>query len=934
MRHSLRVVAALLLAVTTLVAPAHAAPPDHIGLDQLRSLLAANPSGIQGYFLTVPGGPSSAQQAPVQVDMTVKAVADGQGPDGALILFEADMTDPVMQDIGGIAAGMSGSPLFIDVGGFKMIGALSYGDIFTLNGLGLATPIEYMLDTQHEWPPVDSVLSLDAPVETGSGTISNILITNGDKRPDVGARTVSMSPLIAMRVSGIPANSAVHKRFEVLADAQGLHLLAGDSSDCTTAGYTAPYADGGSLGTYLGLGAVSLGGYGTVTYVDGTTAMGYGHPLLHMGQTDLFATNVWIDGIWGSSYEPYKLGCPGQIQGAVTQDRSAAVGVNIAGVSAVTPVTAETTVTTDKTRTGTAQTSIAAGTFATEYAGPLVAAGATEPLYRLANQSVMAGTSRTLTTFQVTHGTSSRTIARSNLWSSGDVLGESSNDPYLITEMLYSVPGITPTITSVDMQSAVDRSVSTAKILYAKGGPLQPGPNTLMVALKPTGKPVVEVPVPVDIPANAALDAGLSVTGGYDVGAPEDAASPEQPESFDAIVAMIEALPTNNEILVRASDADGNTIDVGSAATDYVVSGSVFPGVVAGSFTADTSQVPLGSPVNLVATLPGVPDGQQVTFEAQTAGTGPWTGIGTAPIVTSADGVTAAVFEVTPTASTVYRASWPGNETTLAWSATTPVTVIAPVSIEGRHKGKGWSLTLSSDSRAAGSQVVAQAKLNGSWSELGSATLGADGTVLLKWAPAPDTAKVRAVLPASARFGGARSDVVTLSKTQVLIDTSSTPRAAGNAVLGLRDSEGDPIRGVTYRIQRRQKSGWETVANGQMRRHERVWLSNGDYRVLVPRQKKVPTAVRQPFAMDSATVVITKASGSRDRARVEALPPIPLRFTVQSQQAGQWRDVGGWRRMSPPRSRWTGSLPPGRYRASFPDQSGFAGANSPAFRVR
>ena len=361
---------------------------------------------------------------------------------------------------------------------------------------------------------------------------------------------------------------------------------------------------------------------------------------------------------------------------------------------------------------------------------------------------------------------------------------------------------------------------------------------------------------------------------------------------------------------------------------------SVFPGIVAWSFTADTSQVPLGSPVNLVAMLPGVPNGQQVTFEAQTAGTGPWTGIGTAPIVMSADGVTAALFEVTPTASTVYRASWPGNETTLAWSATTPVTVIAPVSIEGRHKGKGWSLTLSSDSRAAGSQVVAQAKLNGSWSELGSATLGADGTALLKWSPAPDTAKVRAVLPASARFGGARSDVLTLSKTQVLIDTNSTPRAAGNVVLGLRDSAGDPITGVTYRVQRRQKSGWETVANGQMRRHERVWLSNGDYRVVVPRQKKVPTAVREPFAMDSATVVITKASGSRDRARVEALPPIPLRFTVQSQQAGQWRDVGGWRRMSPPRSRWTGSLPPGRYRASFPGQSGFAGANSPAFRVR
>ena len=71
-------------------------------------------------------------------------------------------------------------------------------------------------------------------------------------------------------------------------------------------------------GTYFGLGAINFGGYGTVTYVDGTTAMGYGHPLMQLGQTDLFATNVWMDGIWGSSYQPYKLGCPGQINGALT----------------------------------------------------------------------------------------------------------------------------------------------------------------------------------------------------------------------------------------------------------------------------------------------------------------------------------------------------------------------------------------------------------------------------------------------------------------------------------------------------------------------------------------------------------------------------------------------------------------------------------------
>lgn len=933
MRHLVGIVTALAFALG-LVAPAQATPPDHLGLDQLRALLAANPNGVPGYFLTVPGGPSLAQQSPVQVDMTVKAVAEGQGPDGALILLEADMTDPVMQDVGGIAAGMSGSPLYIDGGtGYAMIGALSYGDIFTLNGLGLATPIDYMLTTQTEWPATNSVLHLDHPVQTESGTVSTIRVAKPGEQAPTARGTVSMSPLIAMRVSGIPAHSAVQARFETLADKYGLPLLAATSGDCTTSGYGAAYENGGSLGTYLGLGAVDFGGYGTVTYVDGTTAMGFGHSLLHMGQTDLFATNVWIDGIWGSSFEPYKLGCPGKINGALTQDRSAAVGVAIPGVTATTPVTADATVTTNKTRTATARTSVAAGTFATEFAAPLVAAAAAEPIYRLANQATMAGTARTLTTISVADGTTTRTLTRSNLWSSSDVLGESSNDPYLITAMLYSVPGIVPTVNSVDMRSEVDQSVNSATITSARGGPLQPGPNSLVVRIKPTGRAAVQVPVSVDIPANAVLDAGLTVSGGYDFGSADDAPTLEQPDSFDALVDMIEDVPTNDEIVVQAIDADGNAITVGSAVTDYVVSGSVFPTTVAGMLIADVTEVPLGSPVNLMATLPGIANGQEVSFEAQTGG-GAWTPIATVPITTSVDGMTGAFVEDTPTANTVYRASWPGNDTTLAWSATTPVSVIPPVGIEGSRKGRGWALTLSSDPVAAGTGVVAQAKVNGSWSDVATGTLGADGTTRLRWSPASPKVKVRAVTRASARFASSRSEPVVLSTVQAFIDTGVTPRDAGNVVLGLRHDDGSAITGVKYRIQRQRKSGWETVDASTLRRRTRVWLSNGDYRLMVPAGKKLQAAVRERFTVDAAAIMITKAAGGRGSARVEALAPMPLRFTVQSQMAGQWRDVGGWHRLAPPRSRWSGSLRPGRYRVSFPDQGGFNGVTSRPFRVR
>ncbi len=49
--------------------------------------------------------------------------------------------------------------------------------------------------------------------------------------------------------------------------------------------------------------------------------MAYGHPLLHMGRTDPFATNAWIDGIWGINYEPSTYGCRAPPPGAVRHRR-------------------------------------------------------------------------------------------------------------------------------------------------------------------------------------------------------------------------------------------------------------------------------------------------------------------------------------------------------------------------------------------------------------------------------------------------------------------------------------------------------------------------------------------------------------------------------------------------------------------------------------
>ena len=121
-----------------------------------------------------------------------------------------------------------------------------------------------------------------------------------------------------------------------MAESRGLPLLAATSSDCTVLGFSAPYTQGGSLGTYFGLGAINFGGYGTVTYVDGTTAMGYGHPLMQLGQTDLFATNV--DG-WhlGQQLPAVQTRLPGSDQRRIDTGSIRRRGVNTVATSVATP---------------------------------------------------------------------------------------------------------------------------------------------------------------------------------------------------------------------------------------------------------------------------------------------------------------------------------------------------------------------------------------------------------------------------------------------------------------------------------------------------------------------------------------------------------------------------------------------------------------------
>ena len=173
----------------------------------------------------------------------------------------------------------------------------------------------------------------------------------------------------------------------------------------------------------------------------------------------------------------------------------------------------------------------------------------------------------------------------------------------------------------------------------------------------------------------------------------------------------------------------------------------------------------------------------------------------------------------------------------------------------------------------------------------------------------------RAVLAASSRFAASRSDAISLSTTQVLIDTNRRPRDAGNVVVGLRNSKAKAITGVTYR----PAPAEDGMGIG------REWPSSAQHQGVAV-ERRIPGGGTQAeadtrgyaraFTMDSAKVLITRATGSRaGHASRPAADPIAVHGSVP---AG--RTVARRRRLASDvrdQVAMGRSLRPGRYRVAF-----------------
>ncbi len=598
-------VLSVLLATLVLVVPAGATPPDEtLGLDEVRARLESGP--LDGFMKTAMSG-----YAVEEIPVTVHALVEDAW--GSLILFEAK--GPQIERIGGIALGMSGSPVYVDDGaGPKLVGAVSYGDSFTLGGMGLATPIEYMADLQATYlkEPVAAVgtYSLDEPVQTDQGRLTSVVIVPSlaaGERLETTATQSVMAPLALVEIGGLRPQSRAYQALAARLTRSGFTVRPASGGGVWD-GPPAPALQAGSpCVAMFSRGTVWFGAAGTVTYVDGDTALLFGHPLWWVGPTEAALHAGYVSGVWPSLLAPYKLIAPRDEKGTVVQDRYWGVAARLDRGPDMVPITTRAVYPNEGIEV-TDQSSVSQWLLTQPYyfeAAPYVTMYA---LTAANDVEYYAGSAETTTRVVVSDETGSYVLERANLWDSpDDVAMDACGDLYsFLGALADDADGVLrPHVDSIELDASVSprrRSARIAGVLLPRG--LLVGDNPVVVQYYAYGSTALQSVVgTLTLPRGVARSGSVIVSPSswedWDGDWYEFDGSP--PQTLAGLVDELNAGPANSDLTVTFEpDFVTEPVTVEARLATPCVFGNEFWGETARvRLAADRTTVPFGGSVRL-----------------------------------------------------------------------------------------------------------------------------------------------------------------------------------------------------------------------------------------------------------------------------------------------------------------------------------------------
>jgi hypothetical protein len=294
--------------------------------------------GMKGTALTVVEG-----RTPVSFNVEILGVLpDGIAPGIDFVLVKT--SGHVIDATGGIAFGMSGSPVYMHG---KLVGAISHGFSAADQTIGGMTPIEPMLE-------VMSYPTLLASTAASLRKSSSVKLTSRLERTAAEAAGLSAAEFpstasqlrVPVAVSGLNGR-AMDKMNEFLKQ-QGLSFATyrAGSAQAVVDTTGEPLPPGAAVGAAASYGDLTFAGVGTLTATaqcgSEVRSLAFGHPFFFDGGTALgwnAADVLTVVRDPSNLFGPFKLANIAELRGTVDQDRLAAIRAVEGRLPDLVPVT-------------------------------------------------------------------------------------------------------------------------------------------------------------------------------------------------------------------------------------------------------------------------------------------------------------------------------------------------------------------------------------------------------------------------------------------------------------------------------------------------------------------------------------------------------------------------------------------------------------------
>lgn len=255
------------------------------------------------------------------------------------VILARILDGPVVTRKSGVIAGMSGSPVYING---LLAGAIALAWSWSKEPITGITPIEEMLAA---WEPArpspaaqaGKALPLPSPVRVGGQLIHRVRVGPPPPQPDPPG-VMTLVPLGGfVQASGF--NQRGLERLQELVAPYGMHVVQGPGAGAEH--LNPPLVPGAAVGVALVSGDFDMSALGTVTLVEGTRVLAFGHPLFQLGEVDLPMTGGYVYDILPSLTLSNKIMAPTGVVGRIYRDDQAAVAGAIGPQADLLPMTVE-----------------------------------------------------------------------------------------------------------------------------------------------------------------------------------------------------------------------------------------------------------------------------------------------------------------------------------------------------------------------------------------------------------------------------------------------------------------------------------------------------------------------------------------------------------------------------------------------------------------